>query len=148
MLNVQAENLIVYRKLQTIPLPSPALGGYLLLVLCHDQELSYLLDLAFLKLFFIFMCNRQCCSLIGLFYDQLRFLFQKIKLKINFELKLILFLILEFLSYLSLLTLRTHIHCCSTHCEMKSMNKQSKSENTRRLISSYQTVMMTKISAI
>ena len=41
---------------------------------------------------------------------------------INFEPKLTLFSILNFMLHLSLLTLRTHGHCCSRECGMKPKN--------------------------
>ena len=55
-------------------------------------------------------------------------------------------LILELMLCLSLLTLKTHGHCCSTQCVIKSLNMLSRSENTvkaKRLILSCQFFMMT-----
>ena len=68
-----------------------------------------------------------------------------IKFKVNFELKLTLLLILEFILLLSLLTSRDHNHCCSTQCVRKPLNRLSRSESTaksRKLISSCQTLML------
>ena len=99
----------------------------------------------------VFMYLNQRCSLIELFYDQLRIIFWKIKFKIIFQIKLTLFLIFKFVLYLSLLTLRTHDHCCSTQCGMKPMNMLSKSESAvkaRKLILSCQILIMTKSSAM
>ena len=55
-------------------------------------------------------------------------------MKINFKANLILFSIFEFMLCWSL---KTHSHCCSTHCGMKPINPLSSSESTvkaRRLI--------------
>ena len=63
-------------------------------------------------------------------------------LKIDFEPKLTLFWILEFML---LLSLRTHGHCYSTQHGMKPMNTLSRSKSTvkvRTLISSCQTLVM------
>ena len=76
--------------------------------------------------------------MIELLYNQLKLIFWKINFKIKFELKITLFLILESMLYLSLLTLRTHGHCCSMPCRMKvQLNALSRSEitvRTRKLI--------------
>ena len=81
-------------------------------------------------------------------------IFWKIKFKVNFELGLTLFLILEYMLLLSFLTIRTqwpcHGHCCSTQSEMESINMLLRSESkvkARRLILSCQNLIMTKISA-